>query len=482
MRLSVAANWDPRLLDSLKGIPGIHSVYAKSDRDMIGGGRPSYLLPKVDRQYVREYVNHTHKNRMKFVYLMNSQCLDNLEYTAEFQKKIIDELEWLSDIGVDYVTVSIPYLLQIIKKRFPALKVFVSVFANINSVQRAVFYRELGADVITLPEYVNRDFKLLKQIRECVSCEIQLIANMTCLFGCPYQLYHANIVSHASQAWHSSKGFYLDYCILKCTRKKISEPEELIKSRWIRPEDTHIYEKIGIDSFKIIERFDSTETLTRTVRAYIRQRYGGNLADILNIKTRSEKQLPVDVQYFLQPDFADIRKLQDMEDTLYLSGQYIDNRALDGFLEFFKNKNCYASACDECGYCRQIARKAVTIDPEKTAVSLAKIDKKLNDLVGGDMFDIAPKEKEETHKDIHWDETVRDVFQEMIHAVPSEFRDISWRVVSRKAESYAKERYSIVVEEGDMVRAFISETPGAFQSEMMKDLKRLVPNVEKYLP
>jgi collagenase-like PrtC family protease len=483
MNLSVAANWDRQLLANLKNFPGVHSLYGKLDSDLTGGGRPSYLLPRVDREYVHDYVKEARQMGVKFVYLMNPQCLDNLEYTAEFQDRISEELQWLSQIGVDYVTVSIPYLLEIIKTRFPGLKIFVSAFANVDSTQKAKFFEDLGADVITLPEYVNRDFRLLRNIKQSVSCEIHLVANMVCLYGCPFQLYHANVASHASQAGHSSRGFCPGYCTLNCTKTKISRPGEIVKSRWIRPEDTHIYEEIGIDGFKIIERFDTTETLTLTVQAYSEQEYRGNLADILNIKTSSERQLPVNADYFSQPDFVDTRRLRDLEDTLYLTGQYIDNQALDGFIEFFKNRDCYASSCDECGYCQSIADKAIKIDPDKAARSIEKIDRKLNDLIAGKLFEGVLKRKAAAvdGEDIRWRENVYQVFQEIIRAVPWEYRDISGKVISLKAESLARERKSVLVEEEDMVHAFISETPTTFHRRMMADLKRLIINIDRYL-
>jgi collagenase-like PrtC family protease len=475
MKLSVATNWDLALLDRLGKIPQVSSVYGKKDRDFFGGGRPSYLLPEAGTEQVERYVRETHKRGFRFNYLINPQCLDNLEYTAEFHRLIIEEIQWLDDIGVDAVTVSIPFLLQLIKRQFPRLRVTVSVFANINSVQRAQFFEDLGVDTISLPEYVNRDFRLLEQITRGVSCDVQLIANMTCLFGCPFQLYHANLVSHASQAEHVSRGFCPDYCILNCTKRKISRPEEIIKSRWIRPEDTHVYEEVGIASFKIIERFDSTETLTRTVDAYAARAYDGNLADILNIKTRPQKQLSPDVSYFLQPDLADVSRLKDMEETLYLADQYIDNQALDGFLEFFKTKQCYTSSCDDCGYCGDMALDAVWIDPHAASRALERLDARLEDLVSSRMFETKPQPKE---GEMLWGRSVREQFLKVVGRIPVEFRDVAARAVSRRAFALAGERGSTEVEIEDVVRAFLSETPEAFQPALREDLRMIAPDFD----
>ena len=491
MKLSVASNWDITLLDELANFPGARTVYAKLDSDIIGGGRPSYLLPKITKEYARQYVAETHRRGMKFNYLLNPQCLDNLEYTAEFNKKIIEELKWLSDIGVDYVTVSIPYLLQMIKYHFPHIQIIVSVFANINSVQKARFFQDLGADILTLPEYMNRDFKRLREIKKSVTCDIQLIANMTCLFGCPFQLYHANVTSHSSQSGHVTKGFCLDYCILNCTRIKITQPEELMKSRWIRPEDTQFYETLGIDSFKIIERFDTTETLTRTVRAYTEQKYDGNLADILNLKTRSDRQMPVHPGYFFHPEFADIQKLADMEETLYLEDQYIDNHALAGFIDFFESKDCFASSCEECGYCKTTADRVVKIEPRKAKIAQAKIEQKLNDFISGDIYrasgdqyqyplDKNNKITKEKNK-MEWQPEIYKLYEKVTGQVPEAYRALVKPLLHDTAEKKCLDRNASHVNEADLVTALLDITPDPFQAEAIANLRELGIDMQRYL-
>ena len=56
-----------------------------------------------------------------------------MEYQREGNKKIIEHIAWIDSIGVDAVTVTIPFLLQIIKKQFPRLKVKISSFARVNT-------------------------------------------------------------------------------------------------------------------------------------------------------------------------------------------------------------------------------------------------------------------------------------------------------------------------------------------------------------
>jgi hypothetical protein len=52
------------------------------------------------------------------------------------------------------------------------------------------------------------------------------------------------------------------------------------------------------------------------------------------------------------------------------------------------------------------------------------------------------------------------------------FRDIAGKMFKQKAESNAGDRKSSAVEEADLVKAIMSETPQAFQAQMIESLKK----------
>lgn len=120
----------------------------------------------------------------------------------------------------------------------------------------------MGADIITLKQSTfNRNFNMLKKIREYVKCELQLIANNGCLFSCPFGFYHTHLIPHASQRWNKYRNSIVDYCALSCKYIKLKEPVNFIRAVWIRPEDVHYYEKIGIDYLKLVGRPKFTDTI-----------------------------------------------------------------------------------------------------------------------------------------------------------------------------------------------------------------------------
>jgi collagenase-like PrtC family protease len=227
MRFSVATNFDPDLPYLLSPL-GAVDVFGKLPKDAIGGGRASYMLAPTSRRMLEDHVRLCHGSGLQFNYLINPACMGNEEFTRRGQKRITSLLDWLHDIGVDSLTVSIPYILELVKARYSRFKVKVGVFANIDTPKKARFYEELGADCLTLqPLVVNRDFARLRAIREAVKCDLQLIANSNCLLECPMTPYHNVGLSHASQS--GSRGFFIDYCLLRCLTEKLRDPVNYIK-------------------------------------------------------------------------------------------------------------------------------------------------------------------------------------------------------------------------------------------------------------
>ncbi|UCH89704.1 MAG: U32 family peptidase, partial [Thermoplasmata archaeon] len=267
MELTVATNWDKELIPKLAEL-NVNTLFGVMDKTPVGGGRPSLLLAKVDKDYVKEYINAVHSAGMKFNYLLNAPCMNNMEYDKATHTELIEYMDWLNKMEVDSVTVTNPYLMEIILEQFPGLGVSVSVITHVNSVHRARLFEELGVQSIALDFNINREFKLIKKIREAVKCKLTVLANDGCLYQCPFRGYHYNIIGHASQTINPLKGFYFDYCIIRCTMKRFTNPVELIRGRWIRPEDVHLYEEMGIDNLKLSGRRMSTKWLLNTAGAY----------------------------------------------------------------------------------------------------------------------------------------------------------------------------------------------------------------------
>ena len=389
MNLSVATNFKPDFLDAIKGYP-VTELFGKLSSDNIGGGRASFMLSPLTVAQLKGHVRSAAKLGIGFNYLINPACMDNREFTRSGQADLERLLELVEECGATAVTVSLPFLLPIIKKRHPGLKVRVGVYARVDSVAKAKFWEELGADCITLESIsVNRDFPMLKAIRQAVKLELQLIANSNCMMFCPLSGQHMVNLSHASQKRHASRGFMIDYCALRCSAEKLADPSHYLRSEFIRPEDLDSYIQLGFTSFKILERGAPTAVLAERVRAYSEGRFDGNLLDLIQpygykdsagaAPGRSENLWKF-LKYFFRPgtvNSSELLKLKKLAEkrgllsTMDWDPVYIDNKKLDGFLAGMRKIDCRVTDCKACGYCSDWTQTAVTVNTEFQSEMLA---------------------------------------------------------------------------------------------------------------
>ena len=406
MKFSVATNFRPDLLDALQGYP-VAELFGKLPSDSVGGGRASFMLSPLSTREFRAHVQGAARKGIGFNYLINPACLDNREFTKKGQAGLELLLGFVEECGVSSVTVSLPFLLPIIKKRHPRLKVRVGVYARVDGVAKAKFWEEMGADCITLESItVNRNFPLLKAIRRAVRLELQLIANSNCLIFCPLSGQHMVNLSHASQKGHASRGFMIDYCALSCSCEKLSDPTHYLRSEFIRPEDVELYTELGFSSFKILERGAPTAVLARRVKAYAERQFEGNLLELIQpygYKNADGKgsggmaNARRFIRYFFRPGViksSGLLRLKELaEKRGLLAGMnwdpvYLDNRALDGFLDGMREIDCRATDCSQCGYCAKWTKKAVRVDERYRAEMLKLYGEAFDGMYSGKLWGV----------------------------------------------------------------------------------------------
>ncbi len=385
MKLSLAANFDRALIPQLKGFP-VEEVFGKLPTDFTGGGRPSYMGGSLSERELARYVALLAENGIAFNYLLNSSCMGNREWGRGFQKKLMGLLARLGRMGVKRLTVSTPFLLEAIKARFPEFFVKVGIYAQVDTPRRARFWEDLGADAITLESFsINRNFRRLAAIRAAVRCELQLIANHPCLPNCPMQGYHQNGFAHGSDG---SRRLFIDYCFLRCARKRLEDPSLFVKAAWIRPEDTAAYEALGFGNFKLLERNIPSGELLKRVKAYSERSFQGNLAEIIlpyGFKETPRRGVAWAAKHFLRPlqvnpfKVKELHRLARSQGMLFPLGESpirIDSARIPAdFIEGFRRRDCATLECSRCRYCEEIAERAVAVDEDFRRGAMEQFDR-----------------------------------------------------------------------------------------------------------
>lgn len=336
----------------------VYEVYGTLSSNPLGSTRVSNKLPTNDFASLAEHVLQCHTIDLRFNLTLNSPCLGNIEYTPEGQKEIIDFVRRLLDAGIDAVTVSNIFLMDLIRNHTQA-DVFASIITNIDSAENARFLAQKGVRKIVLSSDIYRNLAKLRQIREAVPCQLELIANMFCLTNCPLRHYHYTTTGHASQNVQVKP--QEDYCSLNCALRILEEPYKILQIPVLRPEDVRKYQDIGIDSMKIAGRTASQQNLISLTQLYMLRSFPGDLGLLIDRRTvwkRVQHRLPSGTPLF------EIR--------------VHNNEALDDLLQHIFRKRCLED-CRICGLCEKMAKNILEYDESLRQLYLPELRQMLKE-------------------------------------------------------------------------------------------------------
>lgn len=312
----------------------IYETYGQiSINNPVGSGRANDLLPRVDENILADYIENSKLLGIKFNYTLNTTCMSNKEFSQNGLEEIYAFLKKLKRLGVESITIAMPSLIEFVKNSDLNFEIKASTICMVNSPNKAVIYENQGVDQIVLDESINRDFATLKLIRNAVSIELELIANVICHQDCIYEMFHHNQKSHDYQANKENKSatYYSHRCIIE----RMRNPENILKLGWIRPEDIKYYYQIGYKNFKLQGRQAVMKgDIVRTVKAYLEQKYDG--------------------------DFMSLLDMFSPTNSFHIE---IDNKKLDNYIQpFLKSDYFCKNNCKQCSYCKNYMSKYFDIE------------------------------------------------------------------------------------------------------------------------
>lgn len=303
-RFALATSFDPLLIEGLARLNSKNSgtcfeeVFGGLRRGLVGNARHAYRLPLVDLDAVKTHIRHASRCGISYVHLLNSPDVHGDLSDTSWRREVRAWLEELAEIGIQSLTIANEALIRLVLEDFTkTFRVKLSLISGVETVERARYFEDLGVDVITLsPFSLNRDFDRLEAVRQAVSCELEVYANVSCLHACPLAAEHYRYLGATTKAGAASTPEpdpYLRYC----SKRFLAEPVQLLKSPFVRPEDAHVYFSLGIDRLKLSDRAETTEFLLTTAGAYAEGSYSGNLFELVfrnGSKFRAALGPPVD--------------------------------------------------------------------------------------------------------------------------------------------------------------------------------------------
>ncbi len=210
------------------------------------------------------------------ILLLNWWCEWENTWKKTYILKIINFMKWLVKEWLTSVSISNLVYVPIIKKIFTNISIYSSVNCTLDSIEKALYFKDIWIDVLTLYRDINRNFDLIKSIKEKSGLKTQILLNESCVRWCLYYDTHSNIQTHDID---SEDNLIQKYW---CSRFFLENKKHFFRIPFIRPEDIYRYKWI-VDYFKLSTRGLSPIDIWLMLDAYIEEKYEWNLLDILDI-------------------------------------------------------------------------------------------------------------------------------------------------------------------------------------------------------
>ena len=312
----------------IEGTSGrISEIYVSIENSRFGSGRN--YVHEIDIPEIARQVKFAEKHNIDISLAFNTVCFGLEKFKKGFQDDLARMAGDLYNSGVHHIIISDPFVMEIIKEKVPHLKIIVSVFAEVDSLNRLEFYNKMGVDRIIIPHELNRNPDKLKTFVEKSKCDLEVILNLACYHYCARGDCHSMYTGHYTGDMRNKT--FGDYYTSWCYRHKVNSPGGFLSQDWIRPEDVHRYEEMGIKYFKIAGRATATSWIIRTAKAYLDRSYDGSLSDLITSYYPFTDRFEGDIKPFNYPN----KNLDDIMDILYSCGHH----------------------CEECGSCGALEKK-----------------------------------------------------------------------------------------------------------------------------
>ena len=362
----VGCNFDFALIDKAKelndkyrGKACIKEWFGSDSSHADTAARPNWRLQDVSKEHLKEFVKRSNDAGIVFNWTMNSiNPYGSKANLFNHKGEIQDFVKELESIGVYRITFANPMLAMIIRE-VSNIELEASCILHIDAVSQMKYLHEtLGVNKFCNNLMKNRNKKFLENAAKYCKdngCIIELLNNEFCYnngvdnngqnYAAPCIYRDSCYICHGSCKTKEDTMCYNNYPMQFCMGSRDGNQEGWLRSRWIRPQDLHYYNDIGINYFKISGRTGGTDSIVANMEAYMSGKMSGNLLSLWK---------PLQSIYNGKSE-------KETNDNL---SDYIDIEKLDGFLDHWFGTSdgfhCEDEICGQtCNYCHDFYQKII---------------------------------------------------------------------------------------------------------------------------
>ncbi|MGD2087801.1 MAG: U32 family peptidase [Candidatus Aminicenantes bacterium] len=337
---SVPADFKKETLDRLHALnqsyrdSKVIALYGSITRgEFFECGRAVSQLPQVNMEELAEYIHYAKEKNIYFDYTVNAPYMHNREFTPKGARKLYHFLKRLYEIGVRSLTVTLPSVMALVKSMEYDFTIKASTICTANNANKAMALKKMGYERMVVDQSINRDFHILRRIRNRFGHQVEMIVNTPCYKDCQTRLIHYMEIGGDSVGNTNDASF--NYYEHMCMARRYKDVSNWLKLNWVRPEDLKYYSHIGINYFKLQGRQTIIKgaDIVKTLECYFKEDYDGDLVELINL-------------------FAPMNTFK----------VFVDNKKLEGFIKPFVEKDNFCTRdCPACNYCETFAKKCINI-------------------------------------------------------------------------------------------------------------------------
>jgi len=220
---------------------------------------------------LRPYIKELSDNGLTFIYLMNNISTVSLYDFESNIPQLKQFVEHLADIGVRSITVGSQLLADFLKEEFSGLAVNASTMMDIRSINQAKYASEnLGISNIIPTSDLNKDFAFIESFKKLLpDVGLELMADEGCIFCCPTKNIHYALFGKQENI-HKCSPLFREFPKFICDQITFKSPAiQMVLNRIIYPWEIPDYEKMGVNSIKLVGRDHPKPELINKIKAYM---------------------------------------------------------------------------------------------------------------------------------------------------------------------------------------------------------------------
>ena len=276
---------DAKLLECIKANKEhIYEVYFSWGD--IPNGRSSQLMndaytPWELQEMQRSTLKELADNGIALNLLFNANCYGKDSQSRAFFHKVGTIIDFVAEnYGLQSVTTTSPLIAKFVHQNFEGIDVRASVNMEIGTVEGMEYLAEYF-DSYYMKRELNRNFAEIQKLHgwaEENGKKLFLLANSGCLNYCSAHNFHDNLVAHEAEIAQMDNAYEFRGMCREYLKDEKRYETLYEHTNFIRPEDMHLYEPYFVAA-KLATRIHKNPSMV--VNTYVRQRYSGNLLELL---------------------------------------------------------------------------------------------------------------------------------------------------------------------------------------------------------